>query len=105
MVQEYEYCHNTIIVDVKQECVRKGWKWKAVNAVLRKYNFFCVKRFTEEKSLKLSSKTLFDLYAYSIVSNTYQPMCRYAVLLSSIYRSNPAEFWWDSQKPWCTQQY
>ena len=68
-----EYCHITIIVDVKQECVCKGWKWKAVNAVLRKYNFFCVKRFTEEKSLKLSSKTLFDLYAYSIVSNTYQP--------------------------------
>ena len=94
MVQEYEYCHNTIIVDVKQECVRKGWKWKAVNAVLRKYNFFCVKRFTEEKSLKLSSKTLFDLYAYSIVSNTYLPthaMLFYSVQFTEVILLNFGE--------------
>ena len=62
--------------------------------MLRKYNFFCVKRFTEEKSLKLSSKTLFDLYAYSIVSNTYLPthaMLFYSVQFTEVILLNFGE--------------
>ena len=51
-------------------------------------------QFTEEKSLKLSSKTLFDLYAYSIVSNTYLPthaMLFYSVQFTEVILLNFGE--------------